>query len=149
MFIGLSPLLLVGLSFFPTSGEKEERASPYPALRMNGKVLDVFENNQVLISVGANQGIRKGMEMDVYRLEPGPRYVGRVEVVEVGTKHAIGRFRGTPGQPKHARENDIAYITYLVYQMPPIPPIPALPRMPVWQQPGGALLDPEGLLKRK
>jgi hypothetical protein len=150
MFAGLSPLLLVGFSFLPTGGEKAERERIgdvyYSAFYTpSGKVLDVLESNQVLLSFGKNQGARKGMEMDIHRLDAKSaysrgEYIGLVELVDVGAKHAIGRFRA---KVKPAREDDIAT---LIYKMPPIPQVPLIP---VWQQRGGAILDPEGLLKRK
>jgi hypothetical protein len=68
-----------------------------------GKVLDVFDANQLLLSLGADQGAQKGWKMEVYRLKPEPLYVGTVELTEVGAKHSIGRFRGR----EQVRENDL------------------------------------------
>ncbi|MBI1831997.1 MAG: hypothetical protein HYR84_11165 [Planctomycetes bacterium] len=148
MFTGLSPLLLAGLSFLPAGGEKEERFPylySYSAFSPpSGKVLDVLDNGQVLISFGKSQGARKGMQLDIYHADAkagylGRELIGRIELVEVGAKHSIGRFRA---KVKPAQENDMVL---LVYEMPAMPMLPT----PVWQQRGGAILDPEGLLKRK
>lgn len=141
MDTGLFAPLLVALSFLPAGGEPGEWFNPYA---LNAKVLDILENNQVLISIGKNEGARKGMEMEVYRLGPEPRYIGRVELVEVGAKHSLGRFRAGFAKPYEAREND------LVSRFSPVMPATLnFPRLPVWQQRGGAIADPEELLKKK
>jgi hypothetical protein len=72
-------------------------------LLARGKVLDVFDANQLLLSLGANQGAQKGWKLNVYRLEPERLYVGSVELVAVGAKHSIGRFQGR----EKVRENDL------------------------------------------
>jgi hypothetical protein len=97
-----------------------------------GKVLDVFDANQLLLSLGANHGARKGWELEVYRLEPEPLYIGRVELVEVGAKHSVGRFRGR----NKVHENDLAS-----WLSPIAPKAQGPPRLPGTLEPGGAIID--------
>jgi len=123
----------------------------YPPLL--GKVLDVLDANQVLLSFGANQGARKGLEANVYRLESerrGGRIVGKVELVQVGAKFSIGRFLDPP---KQVRENDL--VTVLWPAGTPffgfgkmMPELPRMYELPGWFM-GGAIIDLTGSMKAR
>jgi hypothetical protein len=108
----------------------------------------------VLISIGADQGVRKGAKIDLYRLERQmfhlspqkpddanrPRFaavpVGTIVLVEVGAKHSVGRvedlFR------KQIQANDFAIWSVLDYMRnTPI----ERPRVPGQWEIGGAIID--------
>jgi RNA polymerase sigma factor (sigma-70 family) len=45
----------------------------------------------VQISLGSDDGIAKGDRLEIYRLQPQPRYVGKAVVVELGAHISVGR----------------------------------------------------------
>jgi hypothetical protein len=108
-----------------------------------GKILDVFNGDRVLVSFGAQCGAGKGLKLEVYRLNPKSVYVGRVEFVEVGAMHAVGRFRG----PERVRENDLVSLFFpkndLDSLFSPVRPMAPWPQQ--WDRPpgwnGGAIID--------
>ena len=73
-------ILLWAFAFVPTDGKEEQRIPKGPQ-RLQGKVLDVFDSNKLLLSFGANDGARKGLI----------GYIGeaRLELVEVGANHSV------------------------------------------------------------
>jgi len=127
--------------------------------------LDVFESKQVLISIGADQGIKKGAKIELYRLEPtflpfkvplfGPGgndqkqteeaqrprlatiQVGTVVLVEVGAKHSVGRVEKL--FRRQIQANDVACWTWVDYMRNS--PLPERPRVPGQWERGGAIID--------
>ena len=49
----------------------------------------------VLISIGSDAGIAKGQALEVYRLQPVPQYLGRVQIVQITATTSIGRALST------------------------------------------------------
>src|SRR2546423_275736 len=65
---------------------------------LDGKVVDVLPGNRVLLSLGAEQGARRGMEIWLYR-DSKRKHIGSVDLDEVGRTHSIGWFRPPGGRP--------------------------------------------------
>ena len=142
----LGALLVGGLSLVATGAGDEEIILPLRYAR--GKVLDVFDSKQVLISIGADQGVKKGAKIELYRLEPVlfdtqrrpsllPVLAGTIELVEVGAKHSVGRVEKL--HRKQIQANDVACWTWLDYMRNL--PIPERPRVPGQWERGGAIID--------
>jgi hypothetical protein len=75
-------------------GIQLERADRRPPPEdAEGEVTEVYDGNLVLISFGADV-IRKGMDLEVYRINPKPFYVGSVRVTAVGERFSLVRFSG-------------------------------------------------------
>jgi uncharacterized protein YhaN len=55
---------------------------------LHGKVLAVNRDNMVEVSLGADDGLRTGHTLEVYR---GDKYVGRVEVLQSTTDRAVAK----------------------------------------------------------
>jgi hypothetical protein len=119
---------LVALPLLPMATGDDQRTPN----TLNGKVLDVFGDNQVLISFGSADGARKGLVAYLYRLDPRPDFVGMVELTAVGTRHSVGRLSK---KLSHVREND------LVAWINPNPVFPEIPRLPGQWERGGAIID--------
>ncbi len=108
MTIALVALLVLvesGIGQENTNGDSAINAyrNAYLSAFATGKVVDVFEGNRLLLSLGANHKVEAGWKLYVYRLKPEPLNLGRVELLEVGAKHSIGQFRGG----SEVRENDL------------------------------------------
>jgi hypothetical protein len=62
-----------------------------PALLINGKVEDV-KGDLVQLSVGSDHGIQTNNTLDVFRLQPEPKYLGMVRITEVYAHASVGRL---------------------------------------------------------
>lgn len=57
------------------------------------------EGNLVTISLGSDAGLAKGQTMEVFRLGANARYIGRIRLVEVEAKQAVGQLTGRATSP--------------------------------------------------
>jgi hypothetical protein len=159
---GAYSLLFLALASLPSGAAQTDRsAGPYQNLY--GKVLDCFGDDLLLVSLGADQGARKGKKGGLCWNETTWRYYGEYEFVEVGVNHSVVRVRsaimyysdflGEKGGPKKMdliiNKNDtIAFFGSG-------PPRAERPRLvPAYLERGGAIIDltdPNGakLLPRK
>jgi hypothetical protein len=49
------------------------------------------------ISIGTDSGIKSGNKLEVYRLKPTPKYLGKIEILEAQAHRAVGRWdNGAP-----------------------------------------------------
>src|SRR5262249_30177477 len=62
-----------------------------PEVPVKGAVLKVSPK-EVVVSVGADSGLKVGHTLEVYRLKPRPEYVGRIRIVDVAARMAVGRL---------------------------------------------------------
>ena len=85
-------LMMLALAAGQT-GDAQAKSGPQVPLSLHGKVVDIFEGNQLLLSFGKDKGARKGLMGMLVQTEPEPRYLGEVEFVEVGAKHSVVRFK--------------------------------------------------------
>jgi hypothetical protein len=63
-----------------------------PSIDMKGSVLESDPNSGlVTISIGSDSGVEMNHVLNVYRLEPDARYVGKIRIVDAQHKQAVGR----------------------------------------------------------
>jgi hypothetical protein len=72
------------------AGKEAGRANP-PAEDVKGLVEKVDGSGLVTLNVGSDAGLAKGHTLEVYRLNPQPKYLGRLRVVEVSPKQSVGK----------------------------------------------------------
>ena len=77
-----------------TAGAALERAGirdfeDVPPTDLKGKVLAVNSSQQVVVSVGRDDGLRTGHKLEVYR---GGQYLGRIEIKSTKDDQAIGQI---------------------------------------------------------
>ena len=62
-------LVFLAMASLPAGGVRQERdqSDPY---ELRGQVLDLFDDGKLLLSIGKDQGARKGMKGDIFRMEP-------------------------------------------------------------------------------
>jgi ABC-type transporter Mla subunit MlaD len=53
----------------------------------------------VLISLGSDAGILKGHTLEVFRLSPQAKYLGRIKIIEVRPYESVGQMVGKPAGP--------------------------------------------------
>src|SRR5262249_44962749 len=65
----------------------------------------------VQISIGSDAGIAKGQTLEVYRLQPAPKYLGRVQIVDIMPTTSIGRALGTNPSGMRAGDQVASHLT--------------------------------------
>jgi hypothetical protein len=60
---------------------------------LDGIVTSVNAGGLVLISLGSDDGLEVGQDLDIYRLQPKPLYVGRAQVREVRAQTCVAQMR--------------------------------------------------------
>jgi hypothetical protein len=81
----------------PNGGIARGGANPPPE-GVEGKVLQA-DTNLVRISLGSDAGLSKGNTLEVFRLGQNPKYIGKIQIVEVTPHYAIGRTSGRMSGP--------------------------------------------------
>jgi hypothetical protein len=142
--------------------DAQGKPAPQGPDTLRGKVVDVFDGNQLLLSFGRDQGARKGLVGCLHPHPSPPELLiyggyGEIEFVEVGARHSVVRIRyslyalfGTnfpnlylpaPKQPQipvkektRLKEGD-AVVWYSRY------PRPAQEYRPAYPLSGGAIID--------
>ncbi|MBM3994699.1 MAG: hypothetical protein FJ303_11185 [Planctomycetes bacterium] len=61
-----------------------------PAGRVDGKILKV-EGAFVELSIGTDHGVNVNHTLDVYRLQPVPKYLGMIRIVDAKSQTSVGR----------------------------------------------------------
>jgi hypothetical protein len=83
--------------------------SPPP---VTGKVKRVDPTNRrIEMTIGSDDGLVIGHELNIYRLDPRPEYVGKVKIVEVDPDQAVASVVGRTYQGKKIKEGDIVSST--------------------------------------
>jgi hypothetical protein len=86
----------------PPARQKIERPAGGSA---EGVVREVSPEGLLKISIGSDDGVQPGQTLDVYRLKPEPKYLGKITVVSVTTHEAVAKVQ--PSNPGGAiREQD-------------------------------------------
>src|SRR5439155_27242967 len=77
--------------------------NPPPAY-VKGRIeqVDDADKSLVKISIGSDSGIRKDQTLEVFRVSPSPKYLGRLVIVNAGVHDAVGRLVRQPGMPAEA-----------------------------------------------
>jgi multidrug resistance efflux pump len=68
---------------------------PKDSIRGEIEKVDPKDPLLVQISIGSDAGVAKGQTLEVYRLQPAPQYLGRVQIVEITPTRSIGRALST------------------------------------------------------
>jgi beta-lactamase regulating signal transducer with metallopeptidase domain len=64
-----------------------------PSNDAEGVVLNAdARTGQVIISIGSASGIKAGSQLEVYRLKPNPKYLGKIEILAAQENRALGRL---------------------------------------------------------
>jgi hypothetical protein len=83
-------------AFASVTSADPNRPNP-PSAPVHGTVEKIDQKDGLVeISVGAEQGLKKYHTLEVFRLRPEGQYLGRIRIVEVFQKKAIGRLVRTP-----------------------------------------------------
>jgi len=62
-------------------------------LRVSGQILAVVGGDSVELSIGQDDGLKKGHQLEVYRSQAGQnRYMGRLEVVDTSPDRAVAKI---------------------------------------------------------
>jgi type II secretory pathway component GspD/PulD (secretin) len=69
-----------------------------PAIKVDGTI-ETVDKTLVKISLGADHGVLKDHTLEVYRLKPEPKYLGRILVVDADFRHSLARFIVQTGVP--------------------------------------------------
>jgi hypothetical protein len=80
-----------------------------PAVEVEGKITKVLDN-LVQVSLGTDNGIKENHTLDVYRLQPNPTYLGRIQITDAYHHTAVGRFVPSSAvgvRPPQLKEGDV------------------------------------------
>jgi len=64
-------------------------------------------NRRVEITIGSDDGLAPGHELNLFREKPRPEYIGKITIISVDPDQAVGRVIGTTWQGKKIKEGDI------------------------------------------
>ena len=72
---------------------KDPNAANPPEAPVKGRVLkvDAKDGSLVEISLGTDSGVTKSHTLELYRLQPQPKYLGRVRIIEASPTRSVGR----------------------------------------------------------
>jgi hypothetical protein len=73
------------------AGVKPEKPINPPRPDVQGVVQEVM-NDLVRIDIGSDSGVHKGQELEVFRLKPEPKYLGKVRITDVWPNQSVGRI---------------------------------------------------------
>jgi hypothetical protein len=74
----------------PTKKDEADRHPPKSDAEGTVREVDA-KNGLVIVTVGADQGLRAGHTLEVYRLQPKPMYLGTIKIVQVQANEAVAR----------------------------------------------------------
>ena len=70
-----------------------------------------IDGRNVMISLGSDAGLSKGQTLQVFRLGQGFGYVGRIKIVDVEAKQAVGEVMGRLSKPIQVGDRVASRIT--------------------------------------
>lgn len=70
------------------------RRGPAPPPENVEGLIKKADGSLVTISLGSDAGLAKGQTMEVFRLSPTPKYIGKIRLIEVTPKLAVGQASG-------------------------------------------------------
>jgi predicted RNase H-like nuclease (RuvC/YqgF family) len=73
-----------------------------PAVHVSGKI-EKLDGDLVQINRGTTHGVAKGNTLEVFRLEPEPKYLGMIRIVEATSGNSVGRIVA----PEKARRTEL------------------------------------------
>lgn len=87
----------------PGGGGVARGLNPPPA-NLEG-LISRADGNLVTITLGSDAGLERGHTMEVFRYGQNPRYIGRIKIVEVTHKQAVGQASGRMTAPMEAGDH--------------------------------------------
>jgi hypothetical protein len=77
----------------PPAKGNPKGANPPPG-SVKGTIQQVSPTDKtiVTVSVGTDAGVNVGHTLEVYRLKPQPRYLGRIQIIQASPRNAVGRL---------------------------------------------------------
>ena len=76
----------------PKDDRKPDEPNP-PAAKLDGKVSKV-SGNLIEINLGTADGLKENHTLEVYRLQPMPKYIGRIRITDVRQNTSVARLLG-------------------------------------------------------
>jgi hypothetical protein len=76
-------------------GTSEVKKTP-PPNDVEGLVLKTDPTGLISVSIGSDSGVLKGHTLEVFRLQPTPKYLGTIKITDVRPNEAVGRPMGKP-----------------------------------------------------
>jgi RNA polymerase sigma factor (sigma-70 family) len=113
---------VVGGFVYPGNGAAEDGIEGAQKRDVKGVVIRSDGKDLVQMSLGSDDGIAKGDRLEIYRLQPQPRYVGQAVVIDLGAHSSVGRVKPA-GNAKVEVGDSVA--TKLFRADPDAPPPPA------------------------
>ena len=62
-----------------------------PAVNINGKI-ELVDGDLVQVTLGTDHGLAKNNTLDVYRVQPSPKYLGMIRIVDAKDHSSVGRL---------------------------------------------------------
>jgi hypothetical protein len=83
----------------PTQAQLEDRGDMSPPPDVEGRVTEVDETGRFIqLSIGADDGLQNGHELNVWRTTPEPKYVGKIRIFDVRPTTAVAQPLYTTGR---------------------------------------------------
>ncbi len=77
----------------PIETKEKEKARIQNPPQVEGIVMESDPDGKfVRISLGSNHGLSKGNRLEVFRVKPDSKYVGRIELIEVDPDRSVGKI---------------------------------------------------------
>jgi hypothetical protein len=71
-------------------GTSEAKKNPPPS-DVEGLVLKTDASGLISVSIGSDSGVLKGHTLEVFRLQPTPKYLGTIRITDVRPNEAVGK----------------------------------------------------------
>jgi hypothetical protein len=79
---------------------------------VRGQILRVdAQNKRVEISIGSDDGLVPGHELNLYRIKPRPEFLGKIKILSTDPDQAVGQVVGNTVNGKKIQEGDIVSST--------------------------------------
>jgi len=79
---------------------------------VRGEILRVdAQNKRVEISIGSDDGLVPGHELNLYRIKPRPEFLGKIKILSTDPDQAVGQVIGNTVNGKKIQEGDIVSST--------------------------------------
>jgi hypothetical protein len=83
----------------PKAAPPKEESRAIPAGGIQGKITRLDDRSGLFqIDIGFDAGLRSGDNLDVFRKQPEPKYLGTLRIMQVKTRSAAGQFVPAAGQ---------------------------------------------------
>jgi hypothetical protein len=94
----------------PTDISQIKGVEKLPSVQGQIKRVDA-SNRRVEMTIGSDDGLVVGHELNLFRLSPKPEFLGKIQIVAVDPDQAVGKVIGKTYQGKKIKEGDIVSST--------------------------------------